>query len=75
MVDCVCYRSDNSLAETSESTEDFPSAEILMDVASVFDENNASVESMNHDELIQLQQRDTQNGDSALQIVCIMSTV
>jgi len=42
----------NDSAETSESIEErFPSAEILTDVASLFGEHPASVESVNHDKI------------------------
>ena len=45
------------MAETSEPTEEnFPSENILSDVASLFDVNPASVESINQEKLIDLQQ-------------------
>ena len=43
----------NVLAEASEPAEEnFPSEEIFTDVASLFEENPASVETVNHDKLI-----------------------
>ena len=53
----------NILTETSESAEDnFPSAEILTDVASIFYEHPASAESVNHDKLTKLQHSDKGKG-------------
>jgi len=51
----------------NENTEEnFPLENILLDVASLLDENPASVESINHDKLIELQQ-----SDSALQLFAL----